>query len=132
MELGVTLDVVKRGADDEVIAIKIGVETILVVHKDEMAFIMSTNISVNGLRFVKYVKFCEDTHAAHDKMLHLVGKMVLKYPDSKYFGKPILKEHIHNGLDGEIPSPEQFERLMKAVTDAEQCYINYCPQVFED
>lgn len=91
-----------------------------------MVFIISTCISCDGNPFVKYLHFCDNTFEANDKFLNLIGDMLLKYPDSKYFNRLKISEHMCNGLNGKEMLDEQYDKLVKASADAKSCYVSYC------
>ena len=69
--------------------------TILIVHVSRRTMIVNVT-----KRCVPYVYEGETVKHAYEKYLHLLGKMLLKYPDSKYFGNPKYEESGVNGHPG--------------------------------
>lgn len=128
----VEVNYLKNDVNDEVVSVKNGVETILVVHKYEMVCVISTQIYIDNIPFVKYLHFCKDPSTGHNKMVHLIGKMCLKQANSKYFEKPILNEHMCNGLDGRVLSANDYGYLNEVLLDAEECFKAFCEKGSEE
>ncbi len=128
----VEVNYLKNDVNDEVVSVKNGLETILVIRRYEMVCVISTQIYIDDIPFVKYLHFCKDQSVSHNKLVHLVGKMCLKQATSKYFEKPIFSEHMRNGLNGRVLSANNYNYLNKVLLDAEECYKEFCEKDNEE
>lgn len=73
------------------VMVKDGITIIVALRGKEVLIINESE------KHIPYVFWTIDSHIAYQKYLHLIGKMVLKDSDSKYFGNPIPDEHCING-----------------------------------
>lgn len=63
---------------------------------------------------VSYLRMFTDLSEAHDKWLHLIGKLAIKDIRSKYFDKPIYEEHLLNGNDDSMDDQHRKAALFIA------------------
>lgn len=75
-----------------------GDDTILVLQSHEYVIIVDKDVEVwDNDPFVKLAKMYSRHDLAYNEWMRLIGKMCKKEYTSKYFGNPILGDHLKNG-----------------------------------
>lgn len=102
----ITATVVSTDTRDRVTFTKGEYTTVAVLHDTRCAIIPSVCRMKCGAPFLAYVYEGETSEDAYETFLHLLGKMCLKRPDSKHFGRPLMSEHCVNGKPGAFSRAE--------------------------
>lgn len=80
-----------------IVKISKGSMSVLAVVEDSTVMIISLNTKIDGEQFVPLIKEMKSEEEAYTEFLYLIGKMCSKDIDSKYFGEPVIEEHMLNG-----------------------------------
>lgn len=80
--------------------------TVMVAQRHDKVFVRNIDYGQTS-----YVFAGESKKEAYQKFLHLIGKLVRKSYDSKYFASPKPKDHNNNGRLGNM-SPEDWDTFV--------------------
>lgn len=97
----INFETITKTVDRNTVIMKKGPVRIIIALRDTKVIII--NIDKNCIPYVFY----GTNEDAYMKYLHLMGKMILKDPNSKYFGIPKYYESCKNGKPNGIP-PEEW------------------------
>lgn len=67
--------------------------TVCLLRTDKLIFMINPYLNVNDSVFILYVRKYNSCKECHNKFLHILGKLLCKESDSKYFSKPSLSDH---------------------------------------
>ena len=95
------------------------VASVLIVNTGTFVYVVTHSTRVREQLHVSYLQLYEDSEAAYQKWIHLIGKLSIKPLHSKYFDDPIYKEHLVNGNE----MSERDRRIAESL--AAQCDKNY-------
>ena len=99
--------------------IRKGHTTILVAHNEKFVCIVKPDVLVNSDEaFVPMCSVSSTPSSTHEKWLHVLGKMITKRDDSKYFDTNIFSEHLNNGNISKHPElRDEVRRFVKSVVN---------------
>lgn len=83
--------------NEEAIVIEKDGMSVIVVFNDHLVLVVDANTIIDGEPFIALSKKFETKSECYEEWLHVMGKMLKKNSNSKYFGSKKLEEHLNNG-----------------------------------
>lgn len=94
---------------DNVCEISKGKFSVIVGFNDNFVVVTTTDMYINDQPFILLASQQPNKKLAYEKWLHVIGKMMVKEMDSKYFGNRRTYEHLNNGRFDKSRSLEILE-----------------------